>query len=150
MNTPEHDKDFYGWAMQNASLLKQGRFSEADMDSIIEELEEMGGNNESQLINRLGVLIAHLMKWQFQPDLQGNSWSSTIKEQRHKIKRLIRKNPSLKPKIAEAIEEGFSDSKIIIEKDASLILNMLPTECPYNFEQLMDDSFYPNEAPHAS
>ncbi len=33
------------------------------MEHIIEELEEMGLSNENQLINRLSVLVAHLLKW---------------------------------------------------------------------------------------
>lgn len=140
---PKHDEDFYGWAMTNASLLKQKKYQEADMDMIIEELEEMGGSNENQLINRLGVLIAHLLKWQFQPEVRGRSWEGTIEEQRHKIKRLVKKNPSLKTKISEAIEEGFSDSKSIIKKDTPLELKLLPAECPYTFDQIMDDEFYP-------
>jgi hypothetical protein len=28
---PKHDEDFYGWAMANASLLKQGKYQEVDM-----------------------------------------------------------------------------------------------------------------------
>jgi hypothetical protein len=36
---PKHDEDFYGWAMANASLLKQGKMKEVDMEHIIEELE---------------------------------------------------------------------------------------------------------------
>ena len=140
---PKHDEDFYGWAMANAALLKQGKYKEADMDMIIEELEEMGGSNENQLINRLGVLIAHLLKWQFQSELRGRSWEGTIEEQRHKIKRLVKKNPSLKTKISEAVEEAFSDSKSIIKKDTPLDLKLLPAECPYTFEQIVDDDFYP-------
>ena len=140
---PKHDEDFYGWAMTNAALLKKEKYKEADMDMIIEELEEMGGSNESQLINRLGVLIAHLLKWQFQPELRGRSWEGTIEEQRHKIQRLVRKNPSLKTKVTEAIEEGFLDSRAIIKKDTPLDLKLLPAECPYTFEQIMNDEFYP-------
>jgi len=140
---PKHDEDFYGWAMANATLLKQGKYKEADMDMIIEELEEMGGSNENQLINRLGVLIAHLLKWQFQSELRGRSWEGTIEEQRHKIKRLVKKNPSLKTKIPEAVEEAFSDSKSIIKKDTPLDLKLLPAECPYTFDQITDDDFYP-------
>lgn len=140
---PKHDEDFYGWAMANASLLKQGKIGEADMEYIIEELEEMVSSNECQLINRLAILISHLLKWQLQPDFRGRSWSGTIKEQRHRIKRLIKKNPSLNPKIYESVEEGFLDSKDLIEKETPIDLKLLPATCPYTFEQIMDDAFYP-------
>src|SRR5690242_2885138 len=114
---PKYEEDFHGWALRNVQLLKQGNYQEADIEHIIEELEEMGISNENQLINRLAVLISHLLKWQFQPDFRGRSWEGTIEEQRRKINRLIKKNPSLKTKIPEAMEEGFCDSKAIIKKE---------------------------------
>lgn len=141
---PKHEEDFYGWALTNVSLLKQRKYQEADMQHIIEELEEMGTSNETQLINRLSVLIAHLLKWHLQPDSRNRSWSGTIKEQRSKIKRLLKKNPSLQSKIPESIEEGFSDSKSIIEKETPIDLALIPRECPYTSKQIMDDQFYPN------
>jgi len=140
---PKHNEDFYGWATANASLLKQGKLKEVDMENIIEELEEMGRSEKYQLINRFSILIAHLLKWKYQPELRGRSWSGTIKEQRHRIERLIKQNPSLKHEIPEAIQEGFSDSKDLIEKETPIDLNLLPSECPYTFEQIMNDEFYP-------
>ena len=138
-----YENDFYGWTRTTVALLKQKKYQEADMDHIIEELEEMGGSYENQLINRLAILIAHLLKWQFQPDFRDRSWSGTIKEQRNKINRLMRKNPSLKSKISEALQEGFDDSKNIIEKETPIEMNLLPQECPYTFEQITDHEFYP-------
>jgi len=140
---PKHNEDFYGWAIANASLLKQGKLKEVDMENIIEELEEMGRSEKYQLINRFSILIAHLLKWKYQPELRGRSWSGTIKEQRHRIERLIKQNPSLKHETPEAIQEGFSDSKDLIEKETPIDLNLLPSECPYTFEQIMNDGFYP-------
>jgi hypothetical protein len=32
-----YDYDFYAWAMRNAELLRQGRFSEIDAEHIAEE-----------------------------------------------------------------------------------------------------------------
>ena len=143
---PKHDEDFYGWAVHTAQLLKDKKMNDVDFDSIIEELEEMGISNEHQLINRLSILIAHLLKWQYQPDFRGRSWSGTIKEQRNKINRLIKKNPSLKSKLSEAVEEGYEDSKNIIEKETPIDLRMIPQVCPYHFDQIMDESFYPEES----
>ena len=140
---PKHDEDFYGWTRHTAQLLKENKMDELDVNHLIEELEDMGRSEKHQLINRFAVLIAHLMKWEYQPAYRGNSWESTIEHQRNKIKRLIRDNPSLKPQMKEAIEEGFLDSKPIIKKDALDILKRLPSCCPYTFEQLIDDVFYP-------
>jgi hypothetical protein len=37
-----YDNDFYSWTQEQAELLKNGRFSELDIDNLIEEVESMG------------------------------------------------------------------------------------------------------------
>ena len=140
---PKHDEDFYGWAMANASLLKQKKYQEVDMDMIIEEIEEMGRSAESQLTHRLSLVLTHLLKWQFQPALQGKSWKVTLREQRRASRRLIDKNPSLKSKISNCIFEAYEDAIDEAIKQTGLDEKTFPTECPYTFEQIMDDEFYP-------
>jgi hypothetical protein len=143
---PTYETDFYGWAMMEAQLLRERKLNDLDFENLIEEIEDMGSSKENQLTNRLAVLIAHLLKWQFQPNRSSKSngsWLGTIEEQRDKIKRLLKKNPSLKTKVYVALQEGFNDSKYIIKRESPTILKLLPKECPYTFEQLMDDEFFP-------
>lgn len=142
---PKHEDDFYGWVMQNASLLKQGKFSEADMENIIEEMEAMGRSEKSQLVNRFSILIAHLLKWQFQPDFRGRSWHGTIKEQRKRAKILLKENPSLKSKLKEAFADAYELAVDQIEKETPIDLKLLPPECPYTFDQCLEENFYPEE-----
>lgn len=140
---PKYEEDFYGWAMKNASLLKQGKFNEADMENIIEEMESMGRSEKSQLINRFSILIAHLLKWQFQPDFRGRSWHGTIKEQRKRAKILLKENPSLKNKLTEAFIDSYEIAVDQIERETPIDLKLLPSECPYTIEQCLEDTFYP-------
>ncbi|MGO9742822.1 MAG: DUF29 family protein, partial [Roseiarcus sp.] len=37
-----YQDDFYAWAMQQAALLRAGRFAVADIENIAEEIESMG------------------------------------------------------------------------------------------------------------
>jgi hypothetical protein len=68
-----YEKDFYAWANKNAELLRTGKLSEVDAENIAEELETMGRSEKRELTNRLAVLLAHLLKWVFQPELRSNS-----------------------------------------------------------------------------
>ena len=90
-----HDHDFYAWTQEQAFLLHAGKLSAVDMEHIAEEIESMGRSEQQQLGNRLIVLLLYLLKWQFQPNFRGNSWRLSIKEQRVKVARHLRKNPSL-------------------------------------------------------
>lgn len=142
---PKYEEDFYGWAMTNAALLKKGKFSEADMENIIEEIESMGRSEKSQLTNRLSVLIAHLLKWEFQPDFRGRSWHGTIREQRKQAQILLKENPSLKGKLSEILTNAYDLAISHIEKETPISLKILPTNCPYTLEQCLDSNFYPEQ-----
>lgn len=63
-----YDQDFYAWALKNAELIHQGRFVEVDLEHVAEGLEGIGRSERHELINRLAVLLAHLLKWRFQPE----------------------------------------------------------------------------------
>jgi len=46
------------------------------------------------LHNRFVRLIEHLLKWEYQPERRGSSWTRTIVVQRIGIARLLAANPS--------------------------------------------------------
>ncbi|MBF0317936.1 MAG: DUF29 domain-containing protein [Nitrospirae bacterium] len=138
-----YDVDFYQWAFYNADLLRQGRFTEIDLENIIEELESMGRNNKRELASRLMVLTMHLLKWQYQQKRRGESWSTTIGNQRTEIKLLLTDNPSLKNNIEAIIAKGFIEAKRRFEKETGINTRELPETCPYTFEQLIDHGFWP-------
>ncbi len=52
-----YERDYYAWANEQASLLRAGKLTEADVANIIEEIESMGRSERSELINRLVVPI---------------------------------------------------------------------------------------------
>ncbi|HXB72298.1 MAG TPA: DUF29 family protein [Candidatus Acidoferrales bacterium] len=53
-----YDLDFYEWTVRNGELLRSGRVSEADLEHIAEEIEDIGKRERRELLSRLGVLIA--------------------------------------------------------------------------------------------
>ena len=145
---PKHDEDFYGWVIASTKLMKEGKLSELDIDSLIEEMELMGGSVRQEFLNRLSVLIAHLLKWRYQPsrrpdDISGRSWRGTIREQRSSLKDLLVDNPSLKSKDEETLARAYNRAFSIIEKETPIDLKVLPKECPYTLKQCLDESFYP-------
>lgn len=140
---PRYEDDFYGWTIGNISLLRQRKFNEADMDHIIEEIESLGRSNRRELVSRLGVLIAHLMKWEYQSDLKNKSWKGTIVRQRIDIKDVLEENPSLNSQIDEILVKAYKYSLAILEEETPLDLKSIPQTCPYTVQQCLDDDFYP-------
>jgi hypothetical protein len=61
-------EDFYLWTQQQAALLRTGQWQELDYENLAEEIESVGRSAKRELGNRLEVLLAHLLKWQYQPE----------------------------------------------------------------------------------
>ncbi|WP_233977917.1 DUF29 domain-containing protein, partial [Pectobacterium versatile] len=73
------------WSNEQAELLRSGKFSEIDCENIAEEIADVGKSEQRELANRMAVLIAHLLKWKYQPERRGSSWEKTIKAQRKDV-----------------------------------------------------------------
>jgi hypothetical protein len=141
--TELYEYDFNEWIAQQIALLKQGRTNEIDAIHLITELEEMGKSNLRELESRFIILIAHLLKWQFQPNQQSSSWRDSINEQRLQLSRLLRKTPSLKRELINTVTEVYLDALELATDDTGLAMSIFPTTCPYSIEQLLDKTFYP-------
>ena len=144
MSTSLYEQDFYAWANQQAALLRAGQLSAADIEHIAEEIESMGRSEQRELESRLTVLLQHLLKWQFQPKRRGASWQATIRVQRRDLARHIDRNPSLRPQITEATNYAYENARIESAAETDLPDSTFPVECPWTFQQLMDDQFWPN------
>lgn len=140
-----YEQDFYAWTQQQAALLREHQFTRLDMDNLIEELESMGRSERRQLVNRLEVLLMHLLKWQYQPELRGRSWQLTILEQRRRIVKLLRANPSLQPEMAVLILEAYEDAAFSAMRETGLPLTTFPAHCPYAPSQVLEQNWLPGE-----
>ncbi|MFZ4657666.1 MAG: DUF29 domain-containing protein [Caldilineaceae bacterium] len=140
-----YEQDFYAWTQQQAALLREHQFTRLDMDNLIEELESMGRSERRQLVSRLEVLLMHLLKWQYQPELRGRSWQLTILEQRRRIVKLLRANPSLQPEIPVLILEAYEDAAFSAMRETGLPLTTFPAHCPYAPNQVLAQNWLPGE-----
>jgi hypothetical protein len=139
----EYETDFYLWVDKNVELLKQRRFNELDVDILIDELENMAKSDRRELLSRIMILIAHLLKWEFQVEQRSGSWRASILEQRIRIHQQLEDSPSLKNKIPESITKAYPSALALAVNATSLAENIFPENCHYSIEQLLDSDFYP-------
>jgi hypothetical protein len=140
-----YDTDFYAWAEQQTKLLRSGQLAQADIEHIAEEIESMGRREKRELLSRLAILLMHLLKWQVQPMLRGNSWRATIKVQRRDIERHLADNPSLKAKLPEILAAAYGDATLLASRETGLPEASFPPSLPWSFEQIMDGGFWPED-----
>jgi hypothetical protein len=147
-----YDSDYDEWARRNAELLRHGDFAALDIGHLLEELADMGKSERRELENRLTILLAHLLKWQYQLPLlserwrefDGRSWRTTIIEQRDRINKRLHKTPGLRSAFAESLAESYADAVTLAAKESGLPEATFPPACPYTATELLDDAFYPD------
>jgi hypothetical protein len=104
-DVPAYDQDFHAWTQRTAALLRAGRFEEADIEHVAEEIEDMGRRDARELNSRMRVLVTHLLKWQFQPGQRSPAWLGTISAERQDIHSLLEQSPSLRLTLESGVDQ---------------------------------------------
>ena len=141
-----YEQDLFAWTQQQVNLLTHQRWHELDVENLIDELEGMARRDRREMINRLIILIAHLLKWEFQPDHQSGSWRGSIQEQRLQLNGLLEDSPSLHQQFIESLEKAHPQAVKLASKETELPTTKFPNECPYELAQLLDEDFLPSTA----
>lgn len=138
-----YDGDVVAWANEQAALLRAGRFSELDIEHIADEVEDVGKSEQRELVSRMAILLAHLLKWKFQPEFRGNSWLYTIRTQRLLINKRLKKMPSLSSMLNDPdwLEEMWIDGVEAAHKETGI--EDFPETSIWTIDQVMDDNFLP-------
>jgi hypothetical protein len=138
-----YEQDFYTWAREQAQALSLQQVERLDWDHLAEELLDLGNRHYDQLSSRLAILIAHLLRWTYQPDGQGSSWRATIREQRRRIDRLLQKNPGLNSRWSEAWEEAWLDGRDLAIRETGLDESIFPETPCFTPHQVRDTNYWP-------
>jgi hypothetical protein len=138
-----YDEDFFEWTRHNAELLRSGRFEQADIEHIAEEIEDMGKRNLHEMSSRVRVLLSHLLKWQLQPEKKSRSWERTIASQRTELGQLLEDSPSLRVRIQPNLRHIYQKSVQLAVLDTGLPNSQFPSECPFTVDQILDPEFLP-------
>ncbi|MDB9313741.1 DUF29 domain-containing protein [Spirulina sp. CS-785/01] len=144
--SPLYDQDYYLWLKQTVDCLENQDLEALDWPHLIEEIKDLGKNQRRELKNRLIVLLTHLLKWQYQPEQReyyGNSWVSTINEQRRQLALLLEDSPSLKPYIVEMFSGSYSKARKEASQETGLPIETFPVDCPFCQEETLDGDYWP-------
>lgn len=138
-----YDRDFYLWLEMTAMLLRKGKFSQLDMPNLIEEIEAMGRSEKEALESNLVVVLMHLLKYKYQPSIRSNSWKSSIREHRRRLKKALKNSPSLKPYLNEVFAEAYRDARDLAADETGLSLENFPLQSPFTIEETLNPDYLP-------
>lgn len=136
-----YDRDFYSWSLEQARLIREGRWSAVDRENVAEEIESLGREQFNKLESAIRVLMLHMLKWDHQPELRSRSWVLSIEAQRVELDDVLLDNPGLKPRVAEAIARGYRKARIEAAKETGMEKAAFPEQCPYSWDDVVSRSF---------
>lgn len=145
-NSTLYTEDFYTWCLTTAELIRVGKWQDIDANALAEEIESMARRDKRALESHIYQLVAHLLKWRYQPEehqYHGHSWRNTINAQRVELELLLRDNPSLRRQLSDILAERYPKARKHASDETGKPLATFPQVCPWTIEQILDDDLWP-------
>ena len=144
-----HDRDFHAWTRQQAALLRAGRLADADLEHLIEEIEDMGSEQMHAVRSHLRQVVMHLLKLRCSPaDGPRRGWKDEVRNHRAEIEDRLDGSPSLRPHLDALLAKVWPRAR---RQAAAQMADHgerteLPRECPFTLAQALDDDHWPERA----
>jgi uncharacterized protein DUF29 len=136
-----YDSDFYSWALDQARLVREGRWEAIDRENVAEELDSWAWVQFDRLEGALRVLLLHMLKWDHQPERRDRSLTLSIKIQRINLEDALDGNLGLKSRLAEAIDHAYRLVRLDAAIETELDEDEFPEKCPYTWSDIAGRDF---------
>jgi hypothetical protein len=134
-----YERDFHAWTEEQAELLRAGRTQALDLAHLAEEVEGLTISQRRELMARLVVLLTHLLKWRFQPELRSRSWRATILTQRQELDDLLEQSPSLGRHVDDMVPRAYAKAVARAEQETGIEAAKFSALCPFSRDQILGD-----------
>lgn len=136
------------WCMDRINYLEEklAFVDDASIEEINYILEHSVKQDKSEILNRLEILIAHLLKCKYQPENVSSSWIGTIDEQRRRINNIAEYGGNVANYLYDntTLNKAFAQAKKIFQVDTHISAKILPNICPFDINYILSD-FIPVE-----
>ena len=139
-----HDDDYCLWIEEQVALLRNGSVTRADLLTIAEELEGMGRSQKSAVESNLRIVLAHLLKYRYQPKKRSGRWEATLIEHRSRLHGDMRASPSLRRHAAETLTASYQAGRRLAAAETRLPQATFPEICPFTLDQVLDPDVLPD------
>jgi hypothetical protein len=131
-----YEVDETAWLEEMGRLLADRRFQDLDIDHLAEFLTDIAKQDKREVLSRLAVLLAHLLKWEHQPDQRTQSWRATIDVQRDELADLL-DSESLRQYAEQTLDRAYQRAVRQTSGETGLPLEAFAQECQYSLDQIM-------------
>ena len=133
-----YEADETAWLDATADLIRAGRVEQIDAGTLAEYLTDMARRDRREATSRLAVLLAHLLKWRFQPDRRSGSWRETVEVQRQELAELF-ESQVLRTHASGMLGKAHANAVRQAAAETGLADSTFPTTCPYSPDAILSD-----------
>jgi len=128
--------DETAWLEQMSAAALLGDVAALDLEHLSEYLTDMARRDRREVTNRLIILLAHLLKWERQPDRRTRSWELTIREQREELQELL-ESGTLHNHAEQELPKAFEKAVRRVAVETELPESAFPVECPFPLDSML-------------
>ncbi|MDJ1170112.1 DUF29 domain-containing protein [Roseofilum sp. BLCC_M154] len=138
-----YDRDYSLWLATTSQLLRNRQLDRIDLEHLAEELEDMGKSEKRAIESNLEILLMHLLKYQYQPEKQTNSWRYTIYEHRKRLKKAFKDSPSLRGYFEQVFDSCYTEARTMAALETGMNRDDFPEVCPFSIAETLDSDYWP-------
>ena len=149
MNSQTYQQDFLRWAEEQSALFRSGNIADMDFENILGEIEDMGKEQKVALQSLFRNIIVHLLKLELSPAIDPRpKWIEEVIEFRDQAQTRIDATPSLKHYSDELFNKAWEQARRAAGKSFEAYGEkvLIPAECPYLLEQVLNSDYFPENA----
>jgi Domain of unknown function DUF29 len=112
----------------------------------VEEITDLGNEQRHAVESHLRILLAHLLKWVYQPQRRRRSWQTSVLNARTEITRRLERNPSPQHAWPEMLAWAYPKARQLAATETGLLRATFPEACPWDLAQVLDEDWWPGGA----
>ncbi len=131
-----YEVDETAWLEITAELIRSGRLTEVDLNTLAEYLTDMARRDRREVFSRLVVLLSHLLKWEYQPVHRPGSWRGTSLEKQRELRQLL-ESGSLRNHATAVFADAYADARKQAAAETGLARKAFPEECRWDLDSAL-------------
>ena len=138
-----YEQDLYAWSQVQADLLRRRRFSELDLEHVVEEIEDVGGSLYREVRSRIRTIMEHLLKLEHSAATEPRAgWERTIRRERADLAEDL--TATLRPRVERGLARFYETARIeaataLRAHGEHAAADALPPTLPYTLDQITGD-----------
>jgi Domain of unknown function DUF29 len=137
----DHGRDLYSWLVEQARLVRDGRWEAVDQANLAREIDALAQEQFNTLESAMHVLLTHLLKWDHPAIRRSRGRVQSVQTQRRAVVDVLARNPGLKARVQEAMAQCYRKARAEAANDVGLDESSFPAKCPYEWDEIVTREF---------